>query len=271
MMKNVNDLIGARFGRWVIIKPSEDKVSPKGYVYKMVLCKCDCGNIKPVFLRNLLQGYSKSCGCLTKEQTSKRNYKHGKSNTRLFLTWENMRRRCRDQKNKSYHRYGGRGINVCKEWDESFPVFYDWAISHGYHDDLQIDRIDNNCDYTPDNCRWVDAKTQCKNRSSNVLITINGETKIMTEWCEQYGIDRDVASARIKSGWDSEKAVTTPITKPFKVIRFDCNGSIVEYSSVKEASSMNDLSQDAIRAVCTGRNKTCGGYKWKYVKNIEGA
>lgn len=269
--RNPVDLIGHKFGRWTVLDVADDRISPSGEAQKMLLCKCECGTVKSVNMKNLMRGLTKSCGCLALEKSIERSTKHGKSNTRLFLTWENMRRRCYDKNNKSYYRYGGRGIKVCDEWNENFSVFYEWAMESGYQDNLTIDRIDNNKDYDPSNCRWADVKTQCRNRSSNVRITINGVTKIMSEWCEEIGIDRDLVSSRMKSGWDADKALFTPVIKPYRVVRISKDGSEQEYSSIGEASKQNGLGTAAIRAVCIGRNKTCGGYKWRYVKRNESA
>lgn len=108
-------------------------------------------------------------------------------NPRLYSLWNTMRHRCEDPKRESYQRYGGRGIKVCQEWHDA-NTFMDWAESHGYKPGLQLDRIDNDGDYSPENCRWVTAKDNSRNKRTNRLLTINGKTKTVSEWCEVYDV-----------------------------------------------------------------------------------
>ena len=136
---------------------------------------------------------------------------HGKSKTRLYNIWSDMKRRCYNPKNKRYNRYGGRGISVCDEWKDDFQAFYDWAIYNDYAEDLTIDRIDVNGNYEPNNCRWITWKEQQRNTSRNRFITVNGVTRTMTEWAEITGIHRDVIKDRLnKLHWTEEEAVTIP-------------------------------------------------------------
>ena len=130
-------------------------------------CKCDCGNEKVIKGSNLLTGHVMSCGCYGKNKLGNHVRKHGGTGTRLYRIWMLMRYRCSNENNPSYKNYGGRGIKVCDEWQDSFIVFRDWALKHGYRDDLTIDRIDNDKGYSPDNCRWIYYKDQPKNRRSN--------------------------------------------------------------------------------------------------------
>ena len=116
-------------------------------------------------------------------------YKDGswQRNPRLYSLWNTMRHRCEDPKRESYQRYGGRGIKVCQEWHDA-NTFMDWAELHGYKPGLQLDRIDNDGDYSPENCRWVTAKENSRNKRTNRLLTINGKTKTVSEWCEVYDV-----------------------------------------------------------------------------------
>lgn len=125
---------------------------------------------------------------------------HGKSNTRLYRTYKHMKERCYNKNDKRYKWYGRRGITICKEWLNDFQAFYDWAISNGYNDTLTIDRIDVDGNYEPDNCRWVDMKTQANNRRSNVYLTYNGKTQTMVEWSKELNIPYRTLQDRYKKG-----------------------------------------------------------------------
>ena len=119
-----------------------------------------------------------------------------------------MRARCSRKSEPSYKNYGERGISVCKEWNDSFLKFKEWAIENGYSEDLTIDRIDVNGNYCPENCRWATAKEQANNKRTNLYITINGTTHTATEWCEINGIKYSTAMRRRQRGWPLEKAVS---------------------------------------------------------------
>ena len=139
---------------------------------------------------------------------------HGLSNTRLYRIWYGMKQRCYNPKNTRYKNYGGRNITVCDEWENDFISFYNWAIYNGYNDNLTIDRIDVNGNYKPDNCRFIDQKTQQRNRSNNHLITYNGKTHCINEWAEILGFSKYVIQNRIlRDKWDIERAFTKPIRR----------------------------------------------------------
>lgn len=118
-----------------------------------------------------------------------RNTKHGAyaRNHALYRTWSTMIHRCEDAKRTKYRDYGERGIKVCKEWHNP-NIFIDWAENNGYAPGLQLDRINNNGDYCPNNCRWVTPKENSRNRRNTVFLTIHGETKCVAEWCELYDV-----------------------------------------------------------------------------------
>ena len=144
------------------------------------------------------------------------NYKDGRKNTRLYSIYNNMITRCYNPKGSSYKHYGGRGIQVCEAWLHGFESFYKWTISNGYQDDLSLDRINNNGNYTPDNCRWVTAKQQAINRRNNHIVNINGTSKTLIEWCELYGINYKTVRDRLKRGWNYYDALTIPVETKFR-------------------------------------------------------
>lgn len=197
------DLTGRKFGRLTVIK----FLNKKGKYYYWE-CLCDCGNTTTVSSGNLLSGSTLSCKCQRKENLVKSKTKHNSSKSRLYHIYLGMKRRCYNTKENNYNRYGGRGITVCPEWldkENGYTNFQRWAYSNGYADNLSIDRIDNNGNYEPDNCRWVDSTTQCRNRSSNRLITYNNQTKCISEWSEIYGIPEHKLYYRVEHNFPLEK------------------------------------------------------------------
>lgn len=203
------EFIGGRYGRLVIL---EDLGCPKKV--RRVKAVCDCGTIKDIALPHLKGGKIISCGCNTRENTIKRNLKHGLNEHPLNSIWQGMKGRCNYSKHIGYMHYGGRGIKVCEEWEQSLQAFHDWSLSHGYLPGLQIDRINNNGNYEPKNCRWVTKTTNLRNMSTNRIIVIDGESKCLSEWAEIYGISSAVVMDRLnKLHWDASKAFTTPVRK----------------------------------------------------------
>lgn len=205
--------IGKKFGRLTVEKAFRTRDKNGRALIKWTL-RCDCGNKVTIAPSKAVNGVQQSCGCLAHEMIGERSRKHGESHTRLFYLWVNMRYRCYDPKNKRYANYGGRGIKVCDEWNNDYATFAKWARENGYRDDLTIDRIDVNGDYTPENCRWATWEEQANNKTNNHLLTIDGETKTMTQWAKQYGIGMSTIWARVKNGWEPEMAVKTPSGGP---------------------------------------------------------
>lgn len=206
-------IIGKTFNRLKVLKETNNPERHKRFE-----CVCNCGNIIFTSLHKLKSGHTKSCGCLKTEKFKDRVTKHGFSSTRLYHIWYDMVGRCENSNYKNYHRYGGRGISVCNEW-KKFIVFRQWALSNGYSEKLTIDRLDNDGDYKPSNCRWATRKQQSKNRSNNNLITHNGITETITDAAKRYGLTTQSIKYRISKGWsikealEKEKTTRTPIKK----------------------------------------------------------
>lgn len=134
------------------------------------------------------------------------NYKHGGKGTKLYNVWRAMRKRCSLKTDAHYKRYGGRGISVCEDW-QSFLAFKQWANENGYKEGLTIDRIDNNGDYCPENCRWVDRKTQANNLEVTVKIKVIDTEKTLHEWADFLGINPYTLYDRLRAGWPPERAL----------------------------------------------------------------
>ena len=162
------DISGKRFERLLVVAEFKNLTSRHTY-YK---CLCDCGNTKNIRKDNLLKGMTISCGCYGAEQRRKATTKHGMSKQtqnyhKLYSVWDGMKQRCTNPNHAEYRRYGGRGVTVCNEWKNSFIDFYNWAMTNGYKENLSIDRINNDGNYEPSNCRWATALMQANNRRNS--------------------------------------------------------------------------------------------------------
>lgn len=237
-------MIGKKFGRLTVLEELKERTKSREIKYK---CLCDCGkytNVRGSLLRN---GEIKSCGCLQRETVTKINTKHGKSHNKLYDTYNNMIQRCNNSNNSQYTNYGGRGIKVCDEWKNNFIAFYSWSMDNGYSDGLTIDRIDNNGNYEPDNCRWVDYKTQNNNERSNVYITYKGMTKTLQQWSEYLNVDYGTIRTRHKKGWSDEECLFGK-KQTFNVNKYNyvTNEIMDSYSSIQCASFDNKISYGTI-------------------------
>ncbi len=183
---------------------------------KMWKCRCVCGTITYVKTAALNNKTTRSCGCLQKDfardhirNVGIRNTKHGQAGTQAYHSWRNMMMRCYDETRDDFHRYGGRGISVCGEWHKFDAFFAD--MGQPPEAGMQLDRIDNESGYSPDNCRWTTRKIQCRNRRSNVQLTYQGRTQCMFDWAAEFGMSGKQLHKRLTLGWDLETALTTPV------------------------------------------------------------
>lgn len=177
MVIKVEDWVGRVFGRLQVA--GLERIKGAGTV---LVCQCVCGNVVRCKAHNLASGGTGSCGCLWKEQITT----HGMTKTRAYVIWKAMKDRCYSPKRYHYHNYGGRGIKVCDRWRDSFENFI--ADMGEPPDGHTIDRIDNNGNYEPSNCRWATYETQLNNTRSNRMITAFGKTQSMTLWAREYGL-----------------------------------------------------------------------------------
>ena len=200
--KHKEDLTGRTFGRW--------SVKGKGLDNRlMYLCVCDCGTIREVPPSRLKSGRSTSCGCYDLE----RKTKHGRTRTRVYRTYMHMVDRCYNAKDDHYKWYGGRGISVCERW-LGVDGFINFLEDMGDRPrGKSLDRIDNDGDYEPTNCRWATQQQQTRNSRSAVILELGGEKKCIKEWSEILGIDRVVIGKRKKEGWPDYLNLTTPSSK----------------------------------------------------------
>lgn len=204
----MEDLTGRKFNYLTVIEFSHRQPQGKCVQYYWK-CRCICGKEILVTRNSLMRG-RKSCGCKSKkrmifENNHENSIRHGESKTRLYKIYSKMKERCYYDKNSKYYQ---EGIKVCDVWKNSYINFRDWAKSHGYKENLTIDRIDNTKDYSPENCRWVTKTEQANNKRNNIRITFNGETLTLSQWADKLGWSYSSLANRYKRGWNVERMLT---------------------------------------------------------------
>lgn len=202
-MGNVLDLTGRKYGRLSVIRYSHNNE----HNLRMWLCRCKCGREVTRYSGELNSGKAKSCGCLNSERARQfclGRKTHGMSKTPTFQCWASMLARCYSEKETSYKNYGARGISVCDSWRMGFANFLT-DMGERPSRTHSIERIDNNGNYEPGNCRWATPAEQARNRRSNIWITYLGETKCANDWARLLGMERTLIESRFHKGWPPEK------------------------------------------------------------------
>lgn len=195
---------GDRFARLTVLA----KAPPGHRGVSRWHCVCDCGARRTIRQANLKNGNTKSCGCLWHDTMVDLKTTHGKSASKEFSSWLNMRSRCSNPNHKDYRLYGGRGIAICDRWNDFALFLKDMGPKPSPQH--SIDRIDFNGDYEPSNCRWATPAQQCRNRRPVELVRIGEQSKCLTEWCEIYGVNYWTVRGRIKQGATLMQALTHP-------------------------------------------------------------
>lgn len=208
----------------------------------------------------------------------KEQKKHGYTHHRLYACYYRMRHRCENKADKSYKQYGGRGIKVCDEWKDNIVSFIEWGIKNGYKEGLSIDRIDNDGDYSPENCRWADATQQSNNRSTNAFVTYNGETHTYAEWGRITGIKQLTIRHRIEDlHWSVEDALTVSADERRYGILQDANQRTAVYKdgeligvfdSQTQAARFTGLGKSSVSRCIKGKQSQAKGYVFKRYKEI---
>jgi len=214
MGKRVEVATGDRYGRLTVVAESEPQRRSTGGKRRRVVCRCDCGEFTTVNLESLVSLRTRSCGCFQKECMAnawRKNVTHGRSYTKEYKQWDSMKQRCLNPSHEFFDEYGGRGIKVCDSWLESFENFF--ADMGECPEGLTLDRIENDGNYEPGNCRWVSQGEQNRNKRGVVIMAFGDDQMCLAEWARRIGMHEDTLRRRIKTGWTVEEALTIPVGK----------------------------------------------------------
>lgn len=209
-MYNIEDYLGKRVSNHLEVIGEDKAFNENTINANHWIFKCDCGKVFSEFPSRILNGHKQSCGC--KRYTGR--LVHGLNGNEFFHTWYSMMQRCYNPKHHNYKNYGQRGIRVCDEWHDA-QSFILWAEKTKGKKERQItiDRINNDGDYCPENCRWATFTEQRRNTRQNRIIEYQGQRKCLTEWANEYGMSKELLGQRLKH-MSIEKALTTPVKHP---------------------------------------------------------
>lgn len=199
--KRIDVQPGDKYGELVVVKEQPRKRKKSGAPFRVFEVLCSCGVVKDVALASMREGTTVSCGHIHREKASdlgRSKAIHGKTNTPIHTLWRAMIQRCHNPKNKSYARYGAKGVAVCDEWRSNFQAFADYMGERP--DGMTLDRINSRGNYEPGNVRWATHKQQARNTSRNRMIEVDGVVKCAAEWCEETGIGWDKARYELRMG-----------------------------------------------------------------------
>jgi hypothetical protein len=206
---NIKDMRDKRFGRLIVLEYAG--LHGKGKRQRACWrCVCDCGKKTTVIGHSLRSGHTKSCGCLNREAINFSVFKHGMCDIPEYSIWRAMKSRCYGLNNAAFKHYGGRGIRVCQEWNDSFVAFLA-DMGKRPSDKYTLERIDNEGDYTPKNCRWATCAEQNRNNRRTRLLTFRNEILCVTDWAKALGMNRETLSYRLRHNWSVERALSTPV------------------------------------------------------------
>jgi hypothetical protein len=233
---------GNKVGDWTVLE------TPR-VMKSRIRCECICGSVVAIIADNLLRGRSTRCRSCVARANRPPKYGapiRGSEYERLYRIWAKMKDRCRSPDRQNAHLYCLRGITVCAVWLNDFAAFRDWSLANGYCDDLSIDRIDNDGNYEPGNCRWATATQQGRNKRTNHLLTAFGETKPLIEWTEdaRCPVGRDALRFRLDRGWSVEASIRTPTDAAKQLCGHKTKGSSNGNSTLTEEGVQ------AIRLLC---------------------
>lgn len=206
-MAEIEYLVGQRFYNMVFVGEVQSSKDRRGMFI------CTCGKIFTAYIHSIKSNATKTCGCGRNESVRIRKTTHGLSRHPLYNVWNNMNERCYNTNNKSYKTYGGNGVEICDEWKNSFILFYDWCISNGWTNKLQLDKDfkGNGKLYSPNTCCFVTPKQNSNKRITSRYLEYNGLLMTMAEWAYKIGINQSTLHARLRMGWSLEKAILTTL------------------------------------------------------------
>lgn len=203
-MRRVQDISKKQFGRLTAMAYYREGL----YVGKWE-CLCDCGSIVFVLTGNLIQGRTRSCGCLHRDTRTKHGHSSRAATSPEYRSWASMLSRCTNPRNRRYARYGGRGIAVCDRWQDFQNFLADVGARPG--PGYSIERVNNDGNYEPGNCRWATTAEQNRNNSNTHFVAFNGKTQCVTDWAIETGLHRNTIFQRLKLGWSVEQTLTAPL------------------------------------------------------------